>query len=231
MALPFIFFPSAITNSMAVILLPAVAGAQADGREHHIREAVLTSLRYSLYMGILCIGVFTCFGDFLGNIVFHESSAGYFMKVLAWLCPFLYLATTTGSILNGLGKTSAVFLQNTAALSLRLAFVFFGIPRFGIHGCLWGMLASELFLSAMHLYTLKGLVSFSIQPWDMILKPTLYLLISVGICRYALPSVSWFHRFPTFFTVLIQIFLLPSCYIGLLALSHFSRQRTAALNS
>ena len=65
MALPFIFFPSAITNSMAVILLPAVAGAQADGREHHIREAVLTSLRYSLYMGILCIGVFTCFGDFL----------------------------------------------------------------------------------------------------------------------------------------------------------------------
>ena len=93
------------------------------------------------------------------------------------------------------------------------------------------MLASELFLSAMHLYTLKGLVSFSIQPWDMILKPTLYLLISVGICRYALPSVSWFHRFPAFFTVLIQIFLLPSCYIGLLALSHFSRQRTAALNS
>ena len=153
------------------------------------------------------------------------------MKVLAWLCPFLYLATTTGSILNGLGKTSAVFLQNTAALSLRLAFVFFGIPRFGIHGCLWGMLASELFLSAMHLYTLKGLVSFSIQPWDMILKPTLYLLISVGICRYALPSVSWFHRFPTFFTVLIQIFLLPSCYIGLLALSHFSRERTATLNS
>ena len=125
----------------------------------------------------------------------------------------------------------AVFLQNTAALSLRLAFVFFGIPRFGIHGCLWGMLASELFLSAMHLYTLKGLVSFSIQPWDMILKPTLYLLISVGICRYALPSVSWFHRFPAFFTVLIQIFLLPSCYICLLALSHFSRQRTAALNS
>lgn len=80
MALPFIFFPSAITNSMAVILLPAVAGAQADGREHHIREAVLTSLRYSLYMGILCIGVFTCFGDFLGNIVFHESSAGYFRR-------------------------------------------------------------------------------------------------------------------------------------------------------
>ena len=111
MALPFIFFPSAITNSMAVILLPAVAGAQADGREHHIREAVLTSLRYSLYMGILCIGVFTCFGDFLGNIVFHESSAGYFMKVLAWLCPFLYLATTTGSILNGLERPALYFYK------------------------------------------------------------------------------------------------------------------------
>ncbi len=230
MALPFIFFPSAITNSMAVILLPAVAGAQADGREHHIREAVLTSLRYSLYMGILCIGVFTCFGDFLGNVVFHEASAGYFMKVLAWLCPFLYLATTTGSILNGLGKTSAVFLQNTAALSLRLAFVFFGIPQFGIQACLWGMLTSELFLSAMHLYTLKGLVSFSIQPWDMILKPTLYLLISMGICLYALPSLSWFRAFPATPAVLAQICLLPSCYVCLLALSHFSRPKVSDPN-
>lgn len=224
MALPFIFFPSAITNSMAVILLPAVAGAQADGRSHHIREAVLTSLRYSLYMGILCIGIFTCFGDFLGNVTFHEPSAGYYMKVLAWLCPFLYLATTTGSILNGLGKTNTIFLQNTAALLLRLAFVFFGIPHFGIHACLWGMLASELLLASLHLYSLKRLVSFSIQSWDMILKPTAFLLISVGICLYFLPSVPFFQLLSPVMGVFLQIALLLLCYMLLLLSSHLARR-------
>ena len=99
------------------------------------------------------------------------------MKVLAWLCPFLYLATTTGSILNGLGKTSAVFLQNTAALSLRLTFVFFGIPRFGIHGCLWGMLASELFLSAMG-YVSETNPLFTDFCGNLPLRPAICFLVS-----------------------------------------------------
>ena len=47
MALPFILFPSAITNSMAVLLLPTVAEAQADGNEGRISSIISMSLRYS----------------------------------------------------------------------------------------------------------------------------------------------------------------------------------------
>ena len=138
MAMPFIMFPSAITNSMAVLLLPTVAEAQADGNDSRIAQTISVSLRYSLYMGILCIGVFTLFGAQLGVGVFKDPSAGTFMQILAWLCPFLYLATTMGSILNGLGKTTTTFLQNITALVVRLAFVLIGIPRFGIMAYLWG---------------------------------------------------------------------------------------------
>lgn len=49
MALPFILFPSAITNSMAVLLLPTVAQAQADGNEGRISSMISMSLRYSCY--------------------------------------------------------------------------------------------------------------------------------------------------------------------------------------
>ena len=38
MALPFIFFPSAITNSLAVVLLPTVSEAQAAGNERKIER-------------------------------------------------------------------------------------------------------------------------------------------------------------------------------------------------
>lgn len=224
MAMPFILFPSAITNSMAVLLLPTVAEAQADGKQSRIAQTISMSLRYSLYMGILCIGVFTLFGEELGVSVFHDASSGTFMQILAWLCPFLYLATTMGSILNGLGKTSVTFLQNVTALLLRLSFVVLGIPCFGITAYLWGMLISELLLAVLHLFSLRKLVPFSWDVWDIIVKPALFLVISVGI-YYAVFSV-WdgFDSLPLFISTALHIGVLCFCYGGLLLVFHLGRR-------
>lgn len=171
MALPFILFPSAITNSMAVLLLPTVAEAQADGNEARISSMISMSLRYSCYMGVLCIGIFTIFGNQLGVSVFHDQNAGTYITILSWLCPFMYLATTMGSILNGLGRTSSTFFQNVFAMVIRLAFVLFAIPRYGILGYLWGMLVSELALALMSFLAVKRLVPFCWDTVNMIVKP------------------------------------------------------------
>lgn len=217
-------FPSAITNSMAVLLLPDVAQAQADGKEGRIAQAISMSLRYSMYMGILCIGVFTLFGKELGISVFHDQSAGTFMQILAWLCPFLYLATTMGSILNGLGKTTTTFLQNVTALIVRLAFVLIGIPTFGIMAYLWGMLASELLLSVLHLVSLKRLVSFSWNAIEIIVKPAALLIISIGV-YYAIFSV-WdgFDSLSLFVSTGLHIGVLCLCYGVLLLVFHLARR-------
>ena len=222
MAMPFIFFPSAITNSMAVLLLPDVAQAQADGKRDRIARTISMSMRYSLYMGILCIGVFTWFGPQLGAGVFHNAASGTFMQILAWLCPFLYLSSTAGSILNGLGQTRITFLHNTAALLLRLVFVLAGIPRFGITAYLWGMLASELFLTALHLGALRRRIPFSWDPWNMILKPAALLVISAGLVRFLLGKSAFLPLLSPFFSAAFQIALLTLCYGGLLLLFHRS---------
>lgn len=220
MALPFILFPSAITNSMAVLLLPGVAQAQANGQNHQINISISISLRYSMYMGIFCIGVFTMFGQALGISVFHDPNAGHFIRILAWLCPFLYLATTMGSILNGLGCTRTTFLQNTAALLLRIAFVLIGIPKFGIYAYLCGMLASEMFLAFLHLWSLKRRVPFSWNALEMIVKPAIILWISAGILHFADSFVRWPDVLPLFVKIAIQIGILGVCYGGILLLFH-----------
>lgn len=224
MALPFILFPSAITNSMAVLLLPSVAQAQAEGKRGSITASISISLRYSLYMGILCIGIFTLFGDPLGNSVFHDQNAGYFIRILAWLCPFLYLATTMGSILNGLGRTRTTFMQNTAALLLRIGFVLFGIPKWGILAYLWGMLASELFLALMHLWSIRRIIPFEWNAWEMIVKPTVLLMISIGIYYFLSGFYDSILSLPLFLETACRILLLSFCYGGLLLLVHFSRK-------
>ena len=64
---------------------------------------------------------------------------------------FLYLETTLGSILNGLGKTSLVFFQNLAGDVIRILAILFLVPVFGIRGYLYGILASELTIMTMAL--------------------------------------------------------------------------------
>ena len=223
MALPFILFPSAITNSMAVLLLPTVAEAQADGNEARISSMISMSLRYSCYMGVLCIGIFTIFGNQLGVSVFHDQNAGTYITILSWLCPFMYLATTMGSILNGLGRTSSTFFQNVFAMVIRLAFVLFAIPRYGILGYLWGMLVSELALALMSFLAVKRLVPFCWDTVNMIVKPVLLLLISIGMYLAFSQSCFWLKELPLFIMTAVQILFLCFSYMGLLLLFHKKR--------
>ena len=224
MAMPFIMFPSAIVNSLAVVLLPTVAKQQSLGNKSGIQKNLLLSVRYSLYMGILCIGIFTVFGHDLGMNVFQNHDAGSFITILAWLCPFLYLATTMGSVLNGLGKTTITFKNNCISLLIRLCFVFFGIPQFGIHACLWGMLVSEIILVLLHGLALQRQVGFSIDAWDMLVKPAFCLMVTLGIQVLLPDTPSLFSTVPAFIWTVIRIGFV-SVWYGLTLL--LLRQNTA----
>lgn len=227
MAMPFIMFPSAITNSMAVLLLPTVAQAQSEGNQGRISNTISMAMRYSLYMGILCVGIFTLYGRSLGVSVFHDSNAGTYIAILAWLCPFMYLATTMGSILNGLGRTSTTFTQNITAMVLRLAFVVFGIPRFGILAYLWGLLASEILLAFLNLCSLSHIAEFVWAPWDMIGKPGLVLVFAIGFGRAVLTAfpAGFLGRLPLFLCTAMEIFLIGTGYFGALLALHVWRKK------
>ena len=144
MALPLILFPSAITNSISVLLLPIVSEADSTGNQGTIRKAVRKSIQYCLLLGFLCTAFFLCFGRLAGTLLYHSSLAGSFILTLSFICPFLYIASTLNSILNGLGKTAQTFAFSMLSLLFRLLFVFYAIPLFGIQGYLWGLLASQL---------------------------------------------------------------------------------------
>lgn len=156
MSLPLILFPSAITNSISVLLLPIVSEADASGNQTTVKRAILTSIRSCLLLGFLCTTMFLLFGRTAGRLLYGSELAGSFILTLSFLCPFMYIASMLNSILNGLGKTIQTFLFSVISLLLRLLFVFFAIPRFGIQGYLWGMLASQMLqtllctVSALH---------------------------------------------------------------------------------
>ena len=145
MAMPLIMFPGALTNSVSVLLLPLVAEADATGNELLIKKAISKTIRYSTLLGVACMLIFLLSGKPVGNLIFNSPLAGHFIITLSFICPFLYLSSTLSSIINGLGKATAVFVINIISLLIRLAFVFFTIPFAGISGYLWGLLVSQIF--------------------------------------------------------------------------------------
>lgn len=157
MSMPLILFPSAITNSISVLLLPIVSEADANGNQSAVRRAILTSIRCCLLLGFGCTAMFLLLGRTAGRLLFHSELAGSFILTLSFICPFMYIASTLGSILNGLGKTVQTFLYSMISLLFRLLFVFLAIPLYGIKGYLWGMLASQMLqtllctVSALHI--------------------------------------------------------------------------------
>lgn len=187
MSLPLVLFPSALTNSVSVMLLPTVAEAQSKKQTDSIRRAIETSIKYCLLLGAYCTGIFIYLGMDMGIILFHSEAAGKFIITLAWLCPFLYLTTTLGSIVHGLGKTFLYFLYNCISLVIRIGFVLFMIPRIGIIGYLWGVLASQLLLTALLLHCLNTECPVTWHAVDWIVKPAASILTGIMLCRFAAP--------------------------------------------
>ena len=161
MALPLILFPSALTNSISVLLLPIVSEAEAANNNKKIVAAVSKTIRYCSVFGLFCTFFFLLLGKWLGTFLFQSRTAGGFIQTLSFICPLLYLCSTLSSILHGLGKTHITFLINLITLTIRLLFVFCAIPLFGIIGYLWGLLTSQLIATiliiiAAYYYTKKA---------------------------------------------------------------------------
>lgn len=151
MAMPLIFFPNALTGSVAVLLLPVISENNAIGDTAAVKSAILRTIKYCGLLGLICLCGFGLSGNFLGKVLFGSELAGHFITTLGFICPFIYLDTTLSSILQGLGKAGSIFVMNVICLLVRLTFIFACVPHVGITGYLWGLLASQLLQSALYL--------------------------------------------------------------------------------
>ena len=152
--MPMIFFPNALTSSVAVLLLPTISENHAKGDRGAVLNDTLRTVKYCSLMGFFCLCIFLFLGRWMGTELFHSELAGHFIVTLGFICPFLYLDTTLSSILQGLGMAGRIFFSNVICLLIRLLFVFFAIPRIGMQGYLWGILVSQLALAGIYFFCL-----------------------------------------------------------------------------
>ena len=105
MALPCIQFPSAVTNSVGTVLMPAVSATSTTGNRAAVIRLLKKAVGSCFILGLSCCLFFLVFGRLIGTLLFHSDTAGSFIITLAWICPFWYTNTSLFSAINGYGKT------------------------------------------------------------------------------------------------------------------------------
>ncbi len=220
MAIPFILFPSAIPNALSVLLLPAVSENLDEKNKPRLEQCVKNAVKYSLIIGLFSTAVFFCFGREIGYSVYHNRSAGDYIRTLSPLCPLLYLSTTLGSVLNGFGKPLLSFFTTVSGLLVRLFIIVCFVPKTGIFGILIGLLVSQLISTLFDtILVLKHCKAFPpISEW--LVLPAIFAFIPaqcfVLLYRFAKKATS----LSSVFLLLITFGLFCFTYIALL---HFAK--------
>ena len=143
MAMPLILFPTALTNSLAVMLLPAVSELNLENN--------------------------------------NQPEVRNYVCILAWLCPFIYLTVTMGSIINGLGETTATCIQNISGIIVRLIFLVILVPKYGITMYMAGLLCSQILVCICHYIKLSRMLHIRMNAHGWFLIPGFFSLLSTGI--------------------------------------------------
>jgi len=187
MVMPLLFFPSALLSSLAVTLVPAVSEANAVNGKRRIHHTVSKALKYTLLVGICMICIFISFSYELGIAIYHDKEVGEMLRMLSFICPFMYIQLIVVGILNGLGEQMVPFINSLFDSLISLFFVFFCIPLFGFKAYLCGMAVSSIVVSVLNLHKLLTLTSIVFDYNNWLVKPILSA-IATGLTIHYISS-------------------------------------------
>ena len=144
MALSVIFFPSAITNSLSVLLLPRISEIKARGDTCGVLDTIKGALCCGVALGSLCTFVFLFTANWFGSFVFDNSLAGFYIRILSILCPFMYTSSLLSSIVNGLGYASLTLACNLTGCAVRILAIWFLVPAYGMYAYIIAMIVGAV---------------------------------------------------------------------------------------
>ena len=144
MALSVIFFPGVITNSLSVLLLPRISEAKANGDSQLVLDTIKGAAACGISLGSLCTFIFLFTSTWIGTHLFDSNLAGFYIRILSILCPFMYTSSLLHSIVNGLGYATLTLICNLSGCFLRIAAIWFFMPTYGMYAYIVAMILSFL---------------------------------------------------------------------------------------
>ena len=178
MVMPLLTFPTIITGALSSNLLPWVACAKAGGNLRRIHTAIHQSLRLTFMIAFLFTALFGSLGLLMGHLIYPGTDAGSLLQLLSICCPFLYLQTTLGGILNGSGLQTHIFLYQLLSSGARIFILLTFGPIYGFNAFLAGLFISLVLSTFLSLHKITTTYQIKLQTLTTIILPFLASLLT-----------------------------------------------------
>jgi stage V sporulation protein B len=156
LVLPCIMFPTTLTSSLAMMLLPAISTQYEAGDFSSLRRIIRKSILFCFGIGLCSTAYLLCFGTWTGTVLFSSATAGELLFQFALLCPFIYLSSCLASIMNGIGRATVNMIFSILCIGVRIGFILWLVPLHGLQGYLIGMMISYILQTVLLLYTIQS---------------------------------------------------------------------------
>ncbi len=183
MALPVILYPAALISSFSGLLVPELAEAGIQNSRRHVQYMISRVWSLSMLFSIGVAGVLITFSNELGTLLYPNTDAGYYIRVLAPLIPIMYVDTATDAMMKGLGEQVFSMKINIADALISVILVSFLIPRMGIRGYLATVYISELFNTVCSVTHLLSISQTPVRLFKWIYKPLISIVCATALTR------------------------------------------------
>jgi stage V sporulation protein B len=103
--------------------------------------------------------------------VYPGQNVGRMLYLLSFTGVFFYLQQTLLGILNGLGKETETLKHSMLSSVIRLSFVWFAIPIFGLEAYIAAIVISNFASAALNIRTTVKTTGMAIEIGDWLIKP------------------------------------------------------------
>lgn len=211
MVLPLLFFPTSFLSSLATMLIPTLSSHNALNNHNIISLTISKVLHFTLIIATLLVGIFVTFPNELGKIIYNNTTIGYLIKIISFVCPFLYIDMILSSVLNALGHQLSTFKINFFESTIKICLIYFLVPIWGLNAYIFALLLTTFLNSVM--YTIKLLkettIIFDINNW--IIKPIFSIIISCIISKFIFYKLLNYY-FGIVYSTFASIFILTIFY-------------------
>ncbi|HPD01190.1 MAG TPA: stage V sporulation protein B [Acetivibrio sp.] len=205
MAMPLIFFPTLVTSALATTLVPAISEAISVRSYKTVNYRISKSVQLTFMMGFIFTVLFMNYSQEIGDLVYRRENIGNILYLLSFTSIFIYLQQTLLGILNGLGKQGISLRNSIVGYIIRIAFVIYCIPAYGISGYITGMIISSICVCCLNIATVVKTTGMILDFRNWVLKPGLVGAIMFFIGKYIESFFTIFNLEYTW-TVVLTIF-------------------------
>jgi len=209
MAMPLVYFPTAMLTALSVTLVPAVSEAVTTKDYSSIANTASKSVLFASICGMGAAALFIVFPNELGQVIYNQH-IGYMLMMMGVLCPLLYIQIVFAGILNGLGCQVFIFRNSLISSLISIGFIFFLVPHFGIAAYIIGTFVSLLVVCSLELAKIRETIQLEVSILNWIAKPILAAVMAGVAARVAADQL--FSPLPAPIGLTLGIVVLMSMY-------------------